>query len=151
MERVLACCPMDVELVERLRAAAPPVFQDTPVLVAYVHGSRVAGRPRPGSDLDVGYYLKGRRRGEVLSLRRELCLESMLSDAIGFDVDLRNLGEAPLELRGRVLEEGIRIYSADDRERVALERYVLSHYHDYKHAFRAMHEIRLRELARRGL
>jgi hypothetical protein len=50
-----------------------------------------------------------------------------------------------------VLEEGARIYSANDAERVALECFVLARYHDYKETFRAMHETRLRELARRGL
>ena len=73
-----------------------------------------------------------------------------LADAVGVPIDLRNLAEAPLELRGRVLEEGVRIYSGHDPERVALECYVLAHYHDYKDTFRAMHETRLRQLARRG-
>jgi predicted nucleotidyltransferase len=135
---------------DRLRAAAQRVLSGTRVLVAYAHGSRVAGRPRPESDLDVGYYLKGYREGETLSLREELGLEAALSEAAGADLDLRNLAEAPLELRGRVLEHGVRIFSADDPERVALERYLLAHYHDYKETFRRMHEIRLRELARRG-
>jgi predicted nucleotidyltransferase len=135
---------------ERLRLAASSVFERSPVLVAYGYGSRVAGRPRPGSDLDVGYYLSGYRDGEVLSLREELRLASALADAAGVEVDLRNLAEAPLELRGRVLEEGVRIYSADEPGRVALERYLLARYHDYKDVFRQMHELRLRALAARG-
>jgi len=51
---------------------------------------------------------------------------------------------------GRVLEEGVRVYSTDEPERVALERYVLSRYHDYKDIFRQMHDLRLRRLAERG-
>lgn len=141
---------MDQALLERLRVAAAAVFGDTGILVAYAYGSRVSGRPRPSSDLDVGYYLAGHRHGEVLSLRDEMRLASALADALGVEVDLRNLGEAPLELRGRVLEDGVRIYSSDDAERVALERYVLGHYHDYKDAFREMHEVRLRRLAEQG-
>lgn len=142
---------METALLERLRAAAAAVFPGSPVLAAYVYGSRVSGRPRPGSDVDIGYYLGGYRRGRLLSLGEESRLASALVDAVGIDVDLRNLAEAPLELRGRVLEEGIRIYSGDDPERVALERYVLAHYHDYKETFRTMHNTRLRQLARRGL
>jgi predicted nucleotidyltransferase len=111
----------------------------------------VSGRPWPGSDVDVGYYLEGYRRGQLQSLSEESRLASALVDALGIAVDLRNLAEAPLELRGRVLEDGVRIYSGDDPERVALERYVLAHYHDYKETFRAMHTTRLRQLARRGL
>jgi uncharacterized protein len=142
---------MDTQLLERLRTAVGTVFQDSPVLVAYVYGSRVSGRPRPDSDLDVGYYLHGHHHGQHLSFLEEQRLALALSDAAGVEVDLRNLAEAPLELRGRVLEDGVRIYSADDPERVALERYTLAHYHDYKEIFRRMHEIRLRQLATRGL
>jgi predicted nucleotidyltransferase len=142
---------METTLLERLCAAAAVVFRGTSILAAYAYGSRVSGRPRPESDVDIGYYLQGYQRGQLLSLGEESRLASALVDVVGIPVDLRNLAEAPLELRGRVLEEGVRIYSGDDPERVALERYVLAHYHDYKETFRAMHENRLRNLARRGL
>ncbi len=142
---------MDPALLAWLRAAAERLFPARGVLAAYAYGSRVAGRPRPGSDLDVGYYLIGFRSGERLSLRAELSLAAELSDALGVDVDLRDLAEAPLELRGRVLEEGTRIYSGDDVGRVALERDLLGRYHDYKEVFRHLHELRLRQLAARGL
>jgi predicted nucleotidyltransferase len=141
---------LDAAALSRLRAAAMSVFARGPVLAAYAYGSRVRGRPRPESDLDVGYYLRGYRHGQTLSVREELRLASGLSDAFGVEIDLRNLGEGSLELRGRVLEEGVRIYSADEPERVALERYVLSRYHDYKDVFLQMHELRLRSLAERG-
>ena len=51
---------------------------------------------------------------------------------------------------GRVLEDGVRIYSANEPERVALECYILAHYHDYKGVFAEMHALRLRRLAERG-
>jgi predicted nucleotidyltransferase len=142
---------MDTALVDLLRTAADRLFRDRPVLAAYAHGSRMSGHPTPDSDLDVGYYLKGYRAGQALSLREELSLASALSDAVGFEVDLRNLADAPLDLRGRVLEEGIRIYSADEVLRVELERELLGRYHDYKEIFRRMHEERLRALAARGV
>jgi predicted nucleotidyltransferase len=141
---------LDAAELARLRAAARPLFEGTRVLAAYAYGSRVRGRPRPESDLDVGYYLRGHREREALPLREELRLASALSEAMGSDVDLRNLAEAPLELRGRVLEDGVRIYSADEPARVALERYILARYHDYKEIFRRMHQLRLRRLAERG-
>jgi predicted nucleotidyltransferase len=141
---------MDPVMLERLRLTASSVFHDSPVLAAYAYGSRVSGRPRPKSDLDVGYYLTTYREHRRLSMREESRLASALADAAGVDVDLRNLAEGPLELRGRVLEEGVRIYSADDPERVALERYILARYHDYKDVFRQMHDLRLRRLAARG-
>jgi predicted nucleotidyltransferase len=126
-------------------------FAGRDVIAAYAYGSRVSGRPRPDSDLDVGYYLRGYRRSAALPLGEDLKLASALSAAVGLEVDLRNLAEAPLELRGRVLEEGVRVYSGDDVERVALERETLGRYHDYKDVFQAMHALRLRRTAERGL
>jgi len=141
---------MEPELLETLRTAARRLFRDRPVLAAYAFGSRVAGRPRADSDLDVGYYLRDYRRREQLPLREEMLLAAELTAAAAIEVDFRNLADAPLELRGRVLEEGVRIYSGHDAERVALERDLLSRYHDYKDTFRRMHRIRLRRFAAQG-
>ena len=98
----------------------------------------------------MGYYSVGYRTGDSLTLSVEMLLASDLSDAVGLEVDLRNLADAPLELKGRVLEEGVRIFSGDDVERVALERDLLARYHDYKETYRGMHELRLRRAAEGG-
>ena len=142
---------MTADVLDRLRAAAARVCPARRILVAYAYGSRVSGRPRAGSDLDVGYYLLGGHAGHRLSLREEMAAQSELSDAVGLEIDLRDLAEAPLELRGRVLEDGVRIYSRDDVARVGLERDLLARYHDYKDVFRQMHEVRLQALAKRGV
>jgi predicted nucleotidyltransferase len=139
------------ELLHRLKTAAESVFGGRRVLAAYAFGSRVSGRPMPSSDLDVGYYLDGHRQGERLSVRDEMQLAGALSEAVGLRLDLRDLADAPLELRGRVLEEGVRIYSGNAAVRVALERDVLARYHDYKDEFREMHEVRLRAAAKTGV
>lgn len=142
---------LDSALRGRLRAAAKRLFPTRSVLAAYAFGSRVSGKPRPDSDLDVGYYLRGYREHSRLSLKNEMLLAADLTAAVGVRVDLRDLAEAPLELRGRVLEEGVRIYSGEDAERVGLERDLLGRYHDYKAIFQEMHQIRLRNVAARGL
>jgi hypothetical protein len=98
-----------------------------------------------------GHGLAGAPAGQTLPLRDELRLASSLSEAVGLDVDLRNLASAPLELRGRVLEEGVGLYSANDVARVELERELLGRYHDSKEIFRRMHEERLRAGAVRGI
>lgn len=138
-------------IVARLREVAARLFASHGILVAYAFGSRISGRPRPDSDLDVGYYVNDRGDGAGLPLRDEMLLAADLSEAVGMDVDLRNLAAAPLELRGIVLEQGARIYSGDDVGRVDLERDLLARYHDYKDVYRQMHEIRLRQIAARGL
>ncbi len=141
---------MDTILQHRLRAAAVAVFSGRPILAAYAHGSRISGRPRPGSDLDIGYYLLPDRVEQGLTIREEMAMAADLSEKLSLDVDLRSLDHASLELRGRILEEGVRIYSGDEVLRVSLERTILSFYHDYKDTFRRMHEIRLRRKATRG-
>lgn len=138
-------------MIDKVRGAAQRVFPGGPILVAYAFGSRVSGRPMPESDLDVGYYLCGHRQGETLPLGEEMRLVDELSAAVGCPVDLRNMADAPLEFKGRILEEGVRIFSARDGERVALEREILGRYHDYKDEFLRMHEIRLRRVAAKGL
>jgi predicted nucleotidyltransferase len=142
---------MDPALLQKLTAVVQQPFREHGVLAAYAHGSRVSGRPLPDSDLDVGYYLMGFREGQALTFQQEALLGSELSEALGVEVDLRNLADAPLELRGRVLEEGVRIFSGDDVRRVGLERDLLGRYHDYKEEFMRMHELRLRLTGEQGL
>ena len=130
---------------------AAPLLARHGIVAAYVYGSRVSGRPRPESDLDVGYYLEPFPSEKGLSVRDEMLLEADLSDALEVSVDLRNLAGAPLKVRGRVLEDGRRIYSGDDVARVGIERDTLSRYHDYKAEFAAMHELRLKSVREKGL
>jgi predicted nucleotidyltransferase len=137
--------------IERVTHAAPRVFAGHGVLVAYAFGSRVSGRPRPDSDLDVGYYRVPDAGRAPFDMATEMRLAQALSDAAGLAVDLRGLDGAPLDLKGRVLETGVRVYSGDDAGRVRLERELLARYHDYKAEFQLMHERRLRAVAERGL
>lgn len=138
-------------LQDRWCSAAEAVFGPTDVFLAYAYGSRVRGDARPASDFDIGYYLNDFRRCGLLPLQKELALALELSDLLGVEVDLRNLGQSPLEWRGRVLELGIRVYCSDDVQRVNLERDLLSQYLDYKETFDWTHDFRLRRFAESGL
>lgn len=131
--------------IRQLEQITTTVFNDTPIQLAYAYGSRVHGRPRPDSDLDIGYYLPLTK--PRLSVRQELALAVAIGETLGVEVDLRDLRRAPLELRGRILEQGKRVYCADDVARVSLERDTLSRYHDYKPEFAAMHRLRLQRVA----
>lgn len=133
----------NAQLIERLTRAAA-VFEGTGILAAYAFGSRISGRPRPDSDCDVGYFRDLSAAPAPLPLRDEMRLADALSRAAGVEVDLRDLSDAPLEARGRAVEEGVRLFSGDDVLRVGLERDLLARYHDYKDVFRRMHALRLR-------
>ena len=139
-----------MDILEKVKSAASGIFSGTEIFLAYAYGSRVIETDRPDSDLDIGYYLEGYIKDRVLSIHQEMVLETNLSEILGIEVDLRNLGSAPLEVRGRVLEDGIRIYCRDEVKRVNLERNLLGRYHDYKPLFETMHSERLRNLAAHG-
>lgn len=109
-----------MSLVERLRAAARRALPDEPVVVAYLFGSRAAGRPRDDSDTDIAVLLdhpvgSGDRRH--LLARVGAAFEAAASTA----VDLVVLDDAPLPLRGRVLRDAVVLWSADEPRRVRYE------------------------------
>jgi len=138
------------DAISRLKSS-DDLFARFGVLAAYAFGSRVSGRPRPDSDLDVGYYLEAEPHRGVLPLDEDLRLQDELTRRAGCQVDLLALAEAPLELRGRALVEGTRLYSGDDVARVGLERDLLGRYHDYRPIFERMHRERLARIAKEGL
>lgn len=136
--------------ISRLRASEE-LFARFGILAAYAFGSRVSGRPLPDSDLDVGYYLAADPHRAVLPLDEDLRLQDELTRRAGCQVDLLALAQAPLELRGRALVDGVRLYSGDDVARVGLERDLLGRYHDYREVFERMHRERLARIAEEGL
>ena len=141
---------MDDLTLKKLREVAAELLPAFGVLAAYAYGSRVSGDFRPDSDLDVGYYLRGYREGARLSLGDELLLADRLSERVGVDVDFRDVSQAPLEIRGAVLEEGVRIFEGDFIERVELEADLFSRYHDYKPEFEEHQRLRLQRLVDLG-
>lgn len=140
---------MNDVLVARIRHAAAEVFSASPVFLAYAHGSRVSGTARATSDLDVGYYLMPGYPERQLPFSEEMRLVDQLSAALDIEVDLRALALAPIQLRGRVLEEGVRVYCDDEEARVELETYLLGHYLDYKREFEALRHLRFAAAATR--
>jgi uncharacterized protein YutE (UPF0331/DUF86 family)/predicted nucleotidyltransferase len=142
--------PAAAEIVDRARLACAAVFSGTRVFLAYAHGSRVQGVPRPESDLDVGYYLDG-YPSDRLPMAEEMTLADRLSRRLGVDIDLRNLGQAPLEWRARVLEQGCRLYCTNEPARVALERELMARWFDERPRLDRIHAERLAKFRRHGL
>lgn len=105
-----------MELSEAGRAA----LRAAGVATAYLHGSRVRGTARPDSDTDVAVLLRPGARPLPL-LRREDLAARLSPDFGGADVDLTVLDEAPLELRARVIREGVVVFRDDEPRRVAFE------------------------------
>lgn len=137
--------------VDSVAAACRDVFAGTRVFLAYAYGSRIRGDAAPGSDLDIGYYLVGHAVAGPLPLADEMVLADRLSRRTGVDVDLRHLGGAPLEWRGRVLEGGLRVFCSDEVARVTLERELLIRWLDEKPRIERLHDMRLRSFAASGI
>jgi predicted nucleotidyltransferase len=128
---------------ERLRE----IFRNAGVVVAYLFGSRARGGARESSDADVAVLLEGRR-----GLLEQEALADQLGRAMGVpDVDLIVLDEAPLEMRGRVVQEGRVLFSADEARRVAFEVLTRSQYFDFLPTLEAHTRRYLQQVAREGL
>lgn len=129
-------------------SACAEVFRGTSVILAYAYGSRVDGGATPDSDLDIGYYLA---TPGALPIAEEMLLADRLSRRLGVEVDLRNLGQAPLEWRARVLERGCRLHCTDEPARVVLEQELMVRWFDEGPRLQRFHEARLASFAAAGL
>ncbi len=137
---------MDANLVTRLRSAAREVLPAEPVVVAYLFGSRAAGRPRSDSDTDVAVLLD---HPLAPADRRDLLLRlaEAFEPAAGTEVDLVVLDDAPLPLRGRVLRDAVVLWSADEPRRVRYESLTRRMAADHALAFDRLDQMLLAETA----
>lgn len=108
------------DIVGRLRSAAADVLAGEPVKVAYLFGSHARGEGRPDSDVDVAVLAPDVVAHDAMDLHlRVLRRLSTASRVPALDVIV--LDEAPLTLSGRVVKDGIVIYSVDEALRIAYE------------------------------
>lgn len=112
------------------------------VAVAYLFGSRAEGTARAASDHDVAVLFE--RAPTVL---RVGALQADLVTALGTSVDLVDLEQAPLELRGTVVQRGRLIHSSDEPRRVAFEGDTRSRWFDYRPTIQMLTRAYLRRLA----
>jgi predicted nucleotidyltransferase len=110
---------------------APAVFEDTPVVFAYLYGSYAKGSSHAFSDLDVGIFVDGLDEGAYLNL--ELSLSLRIDEKLGHGVqaEVRILNPLPLTVKGRILGEGELIYSRDERTRIEFGTQVRKAYFDF--------------------
>ncbi|HEU0129111.1 MAG TPA: nucleotidyltransferase domain-containing protein [Pseudonocardiaceae bacterium] len=127
-------------------SAVDRVLAETGVQFAYLFGSRATGRYRLDSDADIAIM-----PGEPLDLLAEAGLADRLAQALEVSAgDLLDLQRASLVLRGRVLQEGRLLYSADESGRVAFEVRTRSEYFDFLPTQRALRDQFLRRVAAGG-
>lgn len=108
---------MEPSEVEERTSRAVESLRQAGALFAYLHGSRAAGTPRPGSDIDIAAFF-GSSPPQAYQL--------LLPPA----VDLMVLDHAPLELAGRVAAEGRLLFEDDEVARVRWESTTRTIYFD---------------------
>ncbi len=121
-----------MDLVERLREATNREFEQSPVVLAYLFGSRATGRARPDSDVDVAVLLDPSVRSErYLELSLELARRLATASGVG-GIEVVVLNDAPLPLRGRVLQQRVVLFSRDETVRVGYESKVMREFLDFQ-------------------
>ncbi|MGC8959988.1 MAG: type VII toxin-antitoxin system MntA family adenylyltransferase antitoxin, partial [Chloroflexia bacterium] len=119
------------EVLDRLKEVLPAVLDPYPVDVAYLYGSMARGRATPFSDIDLALVLD-RPFPPYERLMLELEIQAAVEEASGLrGVEVRAVDAAPLQVRGRVLQEGIRLYERDRTRRVAFEAQTWKQYLDF--------------------
>ena len=110
---------------------APQIFNNHPVLFAYLYGSFATGYVHPFSDIDIAVYTQN------VSPANSLDLELLLS--LKFDENLncksksevRIINNLSLVIKGQIISDGFLIFSVNDVERVDFETRIRSAYFDF--------------------
>lgn len=142
-------------LVAKLREQLPAILEDEPIQLAYLYGSQVSGQTTPFSDVDVAL-LAGDALDPLARLKLILCMQLALADRCADrcgieNADVRVIDDAPLVFRGRVVSDGILVYSRDEQARVAFETTTRMRYFDYLPIHRRLQADFFQDIRERGL
>lgn len=123
------------------------VFADTPVLVAYLFGSRADGRTHARSDVDIAVLLAPDASREEQG-RWQLELIGRIGSIYHTDrVDVVILNDAPPLVCYEVLRHRNVLYNRDDEARVAFEVRVMQEWFDWAPRYRRMLRARMKQFA----
>lgn len=139
------------DMLARLRQAASSVLSAHPVEAAYVYGSVARGGVLPSSDVDIALVLQTSFQ-PYAQLELELAIQAALEDTTGFSpVDVRVINQAPLMVRGRIVQEGVLIYERSRANRIAFEVATRKRYFDFAPIARRLRDAFLERVRREGI
>lgn len=121
------------EDLERMRTAAARVMGSRPwIQAAYLYGSAAAGK-RPSRDIDVAILA---RVSPSWGAEAAIAADLMEAAPVGLlEYDVRFLGGGSPVFWNNVLADGILMYEADRRARVAFEAYAMAAWLDFRPAW----------------
>jgi len=110
---------------------SPQIFDNHPVLFAYLFGSFATGCSHTFSDIDIAVYTEGVT--PVKSLELELMLSLKFDEKLDCKAksEVRIINNLPLVIKGQILSDGLLIFSDNEVERVDFETRVRSAYFDF--------------------
>jgi predicted nucleotidyltransferase len=116
-------------LVDAVRRALAPL---TDIRVAYVFGSRIKGRPRADSDLDLAVAFPRTMDEWSRELLRREVIDRLVDELgmLGESADVVELDRASSGVAFAALRDGVRVVERDREERVALESRIMRVYWD---------------------
>lgn len=118
--------------LEDLTQRIGEVLADQPVVFSYVFGSVARGVAGVGSDVDVAVHFEsGVPTAERFDHTLRIGVE--LERALGREVDLVDLADAPLRLVGRILTERVVVTGLQRPERVRFENEMFRLSVDFEH------------------
>lgn len=138
-------------ILARLGEVLPYILARYPVDVAYVYGSVALGVVTPFSDVDIALLLNA-SLSPYERLKMELIIQGDIEAACGFSpVDVRAINEAPLTVRGRIVQQGVLLYERDRARRIAFEVATRKRYFDFASAAHRLRDAFLQRVHREGL
>jgi len=138
-------------LLSKFQRVLPQMLDQQPVGLAYLYGSTTTGQTTPFSDVDIALVVdEGLSPYERLKLTLRLQLD--LADRCDIsNVDVRIINDAPLVFQGRVVCDGILVYSREEQERIEFEVGTRLQYFDYLPIHKRLQDAFLADLRERGL
>jgi len=125
-QELFSISPMEKKsIIEKLPEL---LLAEKSVLFAYLHGSFT--KEGPFRDIDLAVYFDD-NIPKVEMLNKELKLEAAVESALGYNVDIRVLNNAPAHFSYMVMKKGLRMAIKDDKKRVAFEMRILKEYFDF--------------------
>jgi predicted nucleotidyltransferase len=141
----------DGHLLAVLNDSLPGILSGQPVTLAYFYGSARTGSMSPQSDIDIGLVVS-ESLTPADSLNLILRLKLALEERSGLsNVDIRIINDAPLVFRGRVVTDGVLIYSTNETQRVQFETSTRLQYFDYLPIHLQMQSAFFEDIRKRGL